>query len=117
MIANLFDNELKHLPAASTVTISVWPVEDEVRLVIEDDGPGFPAEIADHLFERSVRGPSSHGRGLGLAFVEAVVRAHSGAIEASNRSEGGARITITFPRAVEENQELESPEFAIEHDH
>ena len=117
MIANLFDNELKHLPAASTVTISVRPMEDLVRLMIEDDGPGFPPEIANHLFERSVRGPSSHGRGLGLAFVEAVVRAHCGAIDASNRSLGGARITITFPKVVDESKELESEELATERGH
>jgi len=114
-IANLFDNELKHLPAASTVTISVRPREKIALLLVEDDGPGFPAEIADHLFERSVRGPSSHGRGLGLAFVEAVVRAHNGVIEASNGGEGGARITITFPLVDDVHLDGETPELTLEH--
>jgi signal transduction histidine kinase len=116
-IANLFDNELKHLPAASTVTISVRSRETMAVLLLEDDGPGFPAEIAEHLFERSVRGPSSRGHGMGLAFVEAVVRAHNGSIEASNRVEGGARITITFPLVDVVPAEGETSELALEHRH
>jgi signal transduction histidine kinase len=117
MIANLFDNESKHVPAASTVTISVRSREAVAVLTIEDDGPGFPPEIAEHLFERSVRGPSSRGHGMGLAFVEAVVRAHNGSIEASNRVEGGARITITFPLVNGVHSLEATPELVLEHRH
>ena len=45
MIANLFDNELKHLPASCTVTISLSSSEDSALLVVEDDGPGFDSEV------------------------------------------------------------------------
>jgi signal transduction histidine kinase len=100
MIANVFDNELKHLPAACTVTISLSASEDSALLVVEDDGPGFESEVLSQIFERRVKGRNSTGHGLGLAFVEAVVRVHGGAIEASNRPEGGARLTITLPLAV-----------------
>ena len=97
MIANLFDNELKHLPASSKVTISLRAADDRALLVLEDDGPGFASEIYAHIFERRVKGAKSNGHGLGLAFVEAVVRAHGGNVEASNRTEGGARVRITLP--------------------
>ena len=100
MIANLFDNELKHLPAACTVTICLSSSEDSALLVVEDDGPGFESEVLSQIFERRVKGRNSTGHGLGLAFVEAVVRVHGGTIEASNGSEGGARLTITLPLAV-----------------
>src|SRR6202034_1009184 len=40
-LANLFDNELKHLPASCTVTISLRAVPETAVLVVEDDGPGF----------------------------------------------------------------------------
>ena len=100
MIANLFDNELKHLPAACTVTICLSSSEDSALLVVEDDGPGFEPEVLSQIFERRVKGRNSTGHGLGLAFVEAVVRVHGGAIEASNGSECGARLTITLPLAV-----------------
>jgi signal transduction histidine kinase len=97
MVANLFDNELKHLPASSTIAISLRSTEDTAQLILEDDGPGFAKEVLTHLFERRVKGPRSDGHGLGLAFVEAVVRAHGGSIEASNRPGGGARLAIALP--------------------
>ena len=99
MMANLFDNELKHLPPSCTVTISLRISEGAALLVVEDNGPGFDAEIGAHIFERRVKGRNSNGHGLGLAFVEAVVRAHGGTVEAQNRREGGARLRIMLPRA------------------
>jgi signal transduction histidine kinase len=100
MIVNLFDNELKHLPAACTVTISLRASKCAALLVVEDDGPGFEADVRSHIFERRVKGKNSSGHGLGLAFVDAVVRAHGGTVEASNRHEGGARLTIALPLPV-----------------
>ena len=97
MIANLFDNELKHLRPASTVYISLRVAGDDAHLTLEDDGPGFDREVLAHIFERRVKGPKSNGHGLGLAFVEAVVRAHGGSIEASQRPGGGARLEIALP--------------------
>jgi len=111
MIANLFDNELKHLPASCTVTISLRAFEDTAVLVLEDDGPGFEPEVRSQIFERRVKGRNSTGHGLGLAFVEAVVRVHGGTIEASNRQEGGARLTVTLPLAVHSRSAL-SPAMA-----
>jgi signal transduction histidine kinase len=99
MIANLFDNELKHLPAACTVMISLRASDDAALLIVEDNGPGFEPEVRPHIFERRVKGRNSNGHGLGLAFVDAVVRAHGGTVEASNRPEGGARLTVTLPLA------------------
>ncbi len=97
MIANLFDNELKHLPAACTVTLQLQSQDGNAVLSLEDDGPGFAPEVSSHLFERRVKGKESHGHGLGLAFVDAVVRAHGGEATASNGANGGARITLSLP--------------------
>lgn len=98
MLANLFDNELKHLPPSCIVMISLRTSGDAALLVLEDNGPGFDSEIGAHIFERRVKGRNSDGHGLGLAFVEAVVRAHGGTVQAENRKEGGARLTIMLPR-------------------
>jgi signal transduction histidine kinase len=68
---------------------------------VEDNGPGFEPEVRSQIFERRVKGRNSTGHGLGLAFVEAVVRAHGGTVEASNRYEGGVRLTISLPLAVD----------------
>jgi len=99
MVANLFDNELKHLPAACTVTLHLKAEDDAALLVLEDDGPGFAPEVSPHLFERRVKGRESNGHGLGLAFVDAVARAHGGTVTACNRVSGGAQIAVTLPLA------------------
>jgi signal transduction histidine kinase len=100
MIANLFDNELKHLPASCTVTVRLESADGIAMLSVEDDGPGFSQEVSEHVFERRVKGRESNGHGLGLAFVDAVVRAHGGTITASNREGGGARISLALPMAA-----------------
>ncbi|MFZ0743213.1 MAG: ATP-binding protein [Terracidiphilus sp.] len=97
MIANLFDNEMKHLPAQCTVAVLLEPEDGAALLSVEDDGPGFAPEVSPHLFERRVKGKESSGHGLGLAFVDAVVRAHGGKVSASNRASGGARIELSLP--------------------
>lgn len=97
MLANLFDNELKHLPPGHSVR---WKLESAGRsalLTLEDDGPGFDPEIAARLFERRVKGNASNGHGLGMAFVDAVARAHGGSATACNRQPAGARIVIALP--------------------
>ena len=101
MVANLLDNELKHLPALCTLTIELRSEEDSAMLTLEDDGPGFDSEVLPHLFERRVKGRDSNGHGLGLAFVDAVARAHKGTAAAANRASGGARIAVTLPLAAE----------------
>ena len=104
-VANLLDNELKHLPASCTVVICVQRENDEAVLIVEDDGPGFAAEVQDAVFEQGVKGRDSSGHGLGLAFVEAVARAHGGTVTASNRVEGGARLVITLPCAPDAEEQ------------
>jgi signal transduction histidine kinase len=101
MIANLLDNELKHLPYGRKIAITVRNEGDAVEMVLEDNGPGFDAGVLQHVFARRVKGRDSDGHGLGLAFVDAVVRAHGGSVDASNREGGGAEIRITLPMKVE----------------
>jgi K+-sensing histidine kinase KdpD len=97
MVANLFDNELNHLPASHTVTIQLSAEADSAVLILEDDGPGFTSEISLRIFERGVKGRNSNGHGLGLTLVEAVARAHGGVVTAANRQEGGAQLTVKRP--------------------
>lgn len=97
MVANLLDNELKHLPSACAVTVELSAAGESASLILEDNGPGFDAEVLAHMFERRVRGRQSNGHGLGLAFVDAVARAHGGTVTAANRDGGGARIVVTLP--------------------
>ena len=103
MVANLLDNELKHLPADCTLTIETRAEDGTALLILEDNGHGFDSDVLLHLFERRVKGRDSNGHGLGLAFVDAVVRAHGGTVSVSNREAGGARIAVSLPLAERQN--------------
>ncbi|MFJ9980203.1 sensor histidine kinase [Streptomyces cyaneofuscatus] len=99
VLVNLLANARTHTPPGTTVTVSVRPsVQPSVRagqpvtLEVRDDGPGIPAELLPHVFERFARGDASRSRGaadertatgstgLGLAIVQAVVSAHGGRV-------------------------------------
>jgi signal transduction histidine kinase len=99
-IANLMDNEVAHLPAGCRIWIAVRKRDDDGEIVIQDDGPGFPPELRSRAFERFVKGVNSSGHGLGLAFVDAVVQAHGGNVQISDREGQGARIAVSFPLAT-----------------
>jgi signal transduction histidine kinase len=99
LLDNLLSNELQHAPHGATVRVRI-DTDEEVRLVVEDDGPGFLADDLPFVFERFYRGNRARpagGTGLGLAIVRGIARAHGGEAVAENRPEGGARVTIRFP--------------------
>jgi signal transduction histidine kinase len=99
VIANLLDNELKHVPASCTVWVSLRAEGDVANLTVDDNGPGFDVAAGRQVFEPRVKGRESRGHGLGLAFVEAVVRVHGGSVTAANRAAGGAHLSISLPLA------------------
>ena len=96
-VANLLDNELKHLAAGHTVVITLDQTPDCVKVTVEDDGAGFPNDLLPAIFARYTKGPQSQGYGLGLAFVSAVIRSHDGTVSACNREPGGACISFDLP--------------------
>jgi signal transduction histidine kinase len=99
-VSNLLENELTHLPTGCQVKIRLYSHQGSAMLVVEDNGPGFPAEIGNQVFKRFVKGKNSPGHGLGLAFVDAVAQAHGGGARVSERPGGGALITLSFPVSV-----------------
>jgi two-component system sensor histidine kinase BaeS len=66
---------------------------------VEDAGSGFRPEDLPRVFDRFWRAPGEHatGTGLGLAIAAWIVERHGGAIEASNRPGGGARLEVRLP--------------------
>lgn len=71
------------------------------RLLISDNGPGFPGDMLPRIFEPYVT-TKARGTGLGLPIVKKIVDEHHGNIEISNAPEGGARIDIRLPLVKEE---------------
>lgn len=72
------------------------------RLLIGDNGPGFPVDLLPRIFEPYVT-TKARGTGLGLPIVKKIVDEHGGSIEISNAPEGGARIDIRLPCVKEED--------------
>jgi two-component system sensor histidine kinase PilS (NtrC family) len=71
-------------------------VEDPVRLVVEDDGPGIDPDLLDRLFQPFVsRRPG--GSGLGLAIVQRAVEAHRGLVLVDSTAGHGAKFTVYLP--------------------
>jgi two-component system sensor histidine kinase ChvG len=105
----ILDNAISFSPPNGLIEIAVTRVSDEVRIRIEDEGPGVPAEAREAIFNRfhSVRPDSENfGRhsGLGLAIAQAIVNGHDGEIDVQDRDDApsGARFTIRLPVAVSE---------------
>jgi signal transduction histidine kinase len=94
LFANLLNNEMVHLPAGCSVLLCLRQGLGTIQFQLEDNGPGFPAEVLEHLFGQRVKGAGSKGHGIGLAFVDAVARAHGGSVRISNLPEGGAKILL-----------------------
>ncbi len=106
VLVNLLANARTHTPPGTTVTVSVRPpvrAGGRVTLEVRDDGPGIPAELLPHVFERFARGDASRSRGagtgtatgstgLGLAIVQAVVSAHGGSVRVD--SEPGRTVFV-----------------------
>jgi signal transduction histidine kinase len=86
--------------AAGTVTLHAAGRGAGVELRVGDEGPGFPADVLPRAFQRFSRGSESRttgGAGLGLAIVDAIVRAHGGRCTAANSPDGGAVFSLHFP--------------------
>lgn len=97
---NLIENAIKHTPAGTRISVSTRELGAQAQLVVEDSGPGVPAEIAPTLFERFVRGDGDRGGsfGLGLAIVKAVAESHGGTVALEPPASGaGARFVVRLP--------------------
>ncbi|WP_338863959.1 sensor histidine kinase [Myxococcus stipitatus] len=93
---HLVRNAVQASPPGGRVRLSVEPVPDGVRLVVEDEGPGIPDVDPRRVFEPFFL-TRANGRGLGLAIVKRVVLAHGGQVRASARSKQGARFEVVLP--------------------
>ena len=79
-----------------SIKINTNKYKNYLILSIEDNGPGFSADILKKAFEPYVTS-KSHGTGLGLAIVKKIIEEHEGTIVVENIKNGGANINIQLP--------------------
>ncbi len=105
VLVNLLENAAKYTPPGTPIRVVAAPAGAQVRLTVDDDGPGLPPGREEAVFEKFERGhkeAATPGVGLGLAICRAIVQAHGGRIHGENRLENGrvagARFVIELPR-------------------
>ena len=102
ILANLLDNAISFSPSNSKISVICEVKNEKVRLLIEDEGPGFNEKNIDKVFKRFYSNrPEKFGEhsGLGLNIVKNIIELHRGSIIASNRvgDKKGARIEVLLP--------------------
>ena len=107
VIDNIVNNAITFAPVNSNINISVSADTTDVKITIDDEGPGIPENKLDAIFERFYSERPAAEKfglhsGLGLSICKQIVEAHNGKIFAKNRTGyqndiTGARFIITLP--------------------
>ncbi len=97
-LANLLDNAIKFTPAGGHIRVALRRTGNGHEVVVEDDGPGIPADKREIVLGRRVRLDEARkfpGSGLGLSLVAAVTKLH-GARLVLDDAEPGLRVALKF---------------------
>ena len=99
VVQNLIENAVRY---GDRARVTLDRDSDQVRVVVDDDGPGIPEANHEEVFQPFVRLEQSRSRetggaGLGLAIARSIVRGHGGDITRLNRAERGLHATLTIP--------------------
>ncbi len=103
VIGNLVGNALRYIPDGSKIWLTLAETSNEVKLFVNDNGPGVAEDELPYLFNRfwrkeKSRARSGGGTGLGLAIAKQLIEAQNGTIEACNRPEGGLQVRIELQK-------------------
>lgn len=98
-VVNLIDNAVKYGGGAC---VTIVHDSDRVVIIVDDDGPGIPAQEHEKVFAPFYRGelardPTKSGVGLGLSIARTVAREHGGDVTLKNRDGGGLTALIELP--------------------
>ena len=116
VVFNLISNALKYTPPRGRVTLSGEIHDEEVRISVQDTGPGVPADFMPSAFERFTAKGNAVGRpgaGLGLALVNRFVELHGGWVELESNDGGGTRVTCHLPRSLGKQIPKSPPDMAV----
>jgi DNA-binding NtrC family response regulator/signal transduction histidine kinase len=101
VVSNLLSNAFKFTFEGS-ITVTFTSIEDAVQLQVRDTGVGIPEEHRERVFERfhRVEGTQARtyeGTGIGLAFVQELVKLHGGDVRVQSALGQGSTFTVTIP--------------------
>ena len=97
VMGNLLDNACKY--CLEFVEISARQEDDQLHIIVEDDGPGIPQGKRDQVFDRGQRADTLRpGQGVGLSVARDIVEQYDGRIETGDSLLGGARMVTIFGR-------------------
>jgi len=106
LMRNLVDNAIKYAPEGGKVDVSLVaePGTREVRLRVEDNGPGIPPQERERVLDRFYRSPDrpqeASGSGLGLSIVNAIAERHGARLVLdASQALGGLRVDVVFASA------------------
>ena len=102
---NVVRNAIRYTQPGTSVRVSAKCEGNDVRVIVQDRGPGVPESELDKVFKPFYRVDTSRERrtggvGLGLAIAERAVKLHNGKISAGNLPGGGFQVEISLPMAV-----------------
>ncbi|WP_020542358.1 PAS domain-containing sensor histidine kinase [Nonomuraea coxensis] len=101
VLGQLLENAFKYSPKGGLITVGAWPEDDNVVVVVDDEGVGIAAPDRERVFERFVQVDSGDRRrfggvGLGLYIVRSLARAQGGDVSAHPRPGGGTRMRLVL---------------------
>jgi PAS domain S-box-containing protein len=103
IVENLLANAARHTPAGTPVWVRVQAAGGGALMVVEDAGPGVPAEVRQAIFQPFRQGPTitahAPGSGIGLALVAHFAGMHGGRAWVQERPGGGASFRVFLPDA------------------
>jgi two-component system osmolarity sensor histidine kinase EnvZ len=99
LLANVIGNALRY---AENIRVEAIHTKGSLTVLLDDDGPGIPAERRDDVFKPFVRldearNLDSSGTGLGLSIARDIARSHGGDITLDSSPMGGLRVIVRVP--------------------
>jgi signal transduction histidine kinase len=103
VVYNLLDNALKYSLVNPEIKVTLKGTSSQLIFSVMDNGIGIPTEYRKKVFEKFFRVPTGDvhnikGYGLGLSYVESVVRSHHGTIRVESEPGKGSSFIVTLPK-------------------
>lgn len=114
IIYNLLSNAFKFTESGGSIQLSLDVREIGIEFIVVDSGVGMSDEVKQHVFERFFQAdanfdPVKPGTGIGLSFVQELVRLHEGTIECDSQVGQGTSFTITLPISQQQSDLIQTP--------